>query len=244
MPAARRPRSARSSSRSTRQPRRPDPPRRDRPLPPRDRRADRYMDGRLITEMRTAAASAVATRYLARPEASVLASSAPACRRTATSRRCGSCARSTTCASGARAARQRSPTGSRRARGGIGRGRGARRGRRARGHDVADAGAARRWLMPGAHVNAVGAAAPTGASCTTSWCARRGCSSTRARRRCASRATSSRRARADGARRGDRRHAARAQTRSEITLFKSVGVAVEDVVTADLVYRKASRPPA
>src|SRR6266446_4374175 len=31
------------------------------------------MDGRLITEMRTAAASAVATRLLARPEASVLA---------------------------------------------------------------------------------------------------------------------------------------------------------------------------
>lgn len=31
------------------------------------------MDGRLITEMRTAAASAVATRYLARPDASVLA---------------------------------------------------------------------------------------------------------------------------------------------------------------------------
>ena len=27
----------------------------------------------------------------------------------------------------------------------------------------------------------------------------------------------------------------------EITLFKSVGVAVEDVVTADLVYRKALR---
>jgi alanine dehydrogenase len=33
------------------------------------------MDGRLITEVRTAAVSAVATKYLARPDASVLASS-------------------------------------------------------------------------------------------------------------------------------------------------------------------------
>ena len=29
------------------------------------------------------------------------------------------------------------------------------------------------------------------------------------------------------------------QTEEEVTLFKSVGVAVEDVVTADLVYREA-----
>jgi ornithine cyclodeaminase/alanine dehydrogenase-like protein (mu-crystallin family) len=29
------------------------------------------------------------------------------------------------------------------------------------------------------------------------------------------------------------------QTAEEVTLFKSVGLAVEDVVTADLVYRKA-----
>jgi len=31
------------------------------------------------------------------------------------------------------------------------------------------------------------------------------------------------------------------QSPDEVTLFKSVGVAVEDVVTADLVYRKAAR---
>ena len=31
------------------------------------------------------------------------------------------------------------------------------------------------------------------------------------------------------------------ETAEELTLFKSVGVAVEDVVTADLVYREARR---
>jgi ornithine cyclodeaminase/alanine dehydrogenase-like protein (mu-crystallin family) len=45
------------------------------------------MDGRLITEMRTAAVSAVATQLLARPDAETLAISARACRREVISRR-------------------------------------------------------------------------------------------------------------------------------------------------------------
>jgi alanine dehydrogenase len=42
------------------------------------------MDGRLITEVRTAAVSAVATKYLARTDASVLAIIGSGCRRAAT----------------------------------------------------------------------------------------------------------------------------------------------------------------
>src|SRR5437762_3994315 len=48
------------------------------------------MDGRLITEMRTAAVSAVATDHLARANTSVLAILGPACRRNVISKRCGS----------------------------------------------------------------------------------------------------------------------------------------------------------
>ncbi len=72
---------------------------------------------------------------------------------------------------------------------------------------------------------------------------RRGSTSTRARPPPSSRAMCSPR----NARRGDRR-GVRRLTRaprvwpSEITLFKSLGLAVEDVTAARLVYRKASEP--
>src|SRR5213593_3584432 len=63
------------------------------------------MDGRLITEMRTAAVSAVATKCLARPEASAF-------RRGATWRRCVSSARSVRSACGARGTPAPSPNSS------------------------------------------------------------------------------------------------------------------------------------
>ena len=61
------------------------------------------MDGRYITEARTAAVSAVSARFLARADAAGWRSSAAASRRAAISRRCSTSARSRRCASGRRA---------------------------------------------------------------------------------------------------------------------------------------------
>jgi ornithine cyclodeaminase/alanine dehydrogenase-like protein (mu-crystallin family) len=200
------------------------------------------MDGRLITEMRTAAVSAVATRCLARADASVLAILGSGVQ-------AGSHLEALRLVRGFRDVRVWSP---RRA--------GAfadRFGVRAvgtaeeavRGADVVVVATSSRtpvlqgeWLSPGTHVNAVGA-------CRPDWRELDDETVRRARLYVESREAAMRES-------GDVIAAGEvvgeigevvAGTRpgremsEEITLFKSVGVAVEDVVTADLVYREACR---
>ena len=200
------------------------------------------MDGRLITEMRTAAVSAVATRLLARPDASVLAIIGS-----------GVQARSHLEAlrlvRDLREVRVWSPRNSRAfaERHGV---RAAASAEAAvRGADVVVVATSSetpvlqgRWLAPGAHVNAVGAPRPT-------WRELDDDALARARVYVESREAATRES-------GDVIAAGRvfaeigevvAGTRpgrrdpGEITVFKSVGVAIEDVATADLVYRNASR---
>jgi len=99
-----------------------------------------------------------------------------------------------------------------------------------------------RWLSPGAHVNAVGAPRPTWRELDDDVLAR-------ARLYVESREAATRES-------GDVIAAGRVfaeigevvagaqpgrQSAGEITLFKSVGVAIEDVASADLVYRTALR---
>jgi alanine dehydrogenase len=198
------------------------------------------MDGRLITEMRTAAVSAVATRLLARPEASVLAilgSGVQArshlealrlvCRlaevRVWSPRNAGAFAeRFGVCAA-------------------------ASAEEAVRGADVVVVATASRtpvllgeWLSPGTHINAVGAV-------RSDWrelddaavgCARLYVESREAATREAGDVIAAGEVFAEigevvaGTRPGR-------QSAEEVTLFKSVGVAVEDVVAADLVYRAA-----
>ena len=67
------------------------------------------MDGRLITELRTAAVSAVATKLLSSPNASSLAILGSGVQARAHFRRCRWCARSTTFASGAATRSMRRP---------------------------------------------------------------------------------------------------------------------------------------
>lgn len=205
------------------------------------------MDGRLITEMRTAAVSAVATQRLARPEASVLAilgsgvqarSHLEALRLVRTFRdvRVWSPrnARAFAERAGVRAAGSAEEA--------------------VRGADVVVVATTSMtpvlqgaWLSPGTHVNAVGAPRPTWRELDDEALAK-------ARIYVESREAATRES-------GDVIAAGRIfaeigevvagtrpgrQSPDEITLFKSVGVAIEDVATADLVYRKAaqSRPAA
>jgi alanine dehydrogenase len=199
------------------------------------------LDGRLITEMRTAAASAVATRLLARPEASVLAILGS-----------GVQARSHLEAlSLVREFREVRVWSPRNAsvfaeRFGV---RAAVSAEEAvRGADVVVVATAARtpvlfgeWLSPGTHVNAVGAVRPD-------W---RELDDATLRR--ATLYVDSREAAAQEA--GDVIAAPSVfaeigevvagtqpgrQSAEEVTLFKSVGVAVEDVAAADLVYRAVS----
>jgi alanine dehydrogenase len=205
------------------------------------------MDGRLITEERTAAVSAVATKLLARPEAAVLALIGS-----------GSQARSHLKALRlVREFRQVRVWSPRRAEA------------FAREHEIQAAASAQAavdgadvivtattsrtpilhgaWLAPGAHVNAVGAPRPD-------WRELDDDLLQRARlfvdsREAAFKESGDVRAAGSvvaeigevvaGAQRGR-------ASRDEITVFKSLGLAVEDVVTADLVYRKflESRPRA
>jgi len=200
------------------------------------------MDGRLITEMRTAAVSAVATRLLARPEASVLAILGS-----------GVQARSHLGAMrlvrDLREVRVWSPRNARAfaERHGV---RAAATAEEAvRGADVIVVATSSetpvlegRWLSPGAHVNAVGAPRPT-------WRELHDDVLARARLYVESREAATRES-------GDVIAAGRVfaeigevvagaqpgrQSAGEITLFKSVGVAIEDVASADLVYRTALR---
>jgi ornithine cyclodeaminase/alanine dehydrogenase-like protein (mu-crystallin family) len=198
------------------------------------------MDGRLITEMRTAAVSAVATRLLARPDASVLAilGSGVQARshlealslvrhlaevRVWSPRNAGAFAErfGVHAAASAEAA--------------------------VRGADVVVVATASRtpvllgeWLSPGTHINAVGAVRPD-------WRELDDAAVGRARLYVESREAATREA-------GDVIAAGEVfaeigevvagtrpgrQSAEEVTLFKSVGVAVEDVVAADLVYRAA-----
>jgi alanine dehydrogenase len=200
------------------------------------------LDGRLITEIRTAAVSAVATQLLARPDASVLAilgsgvqarSHLEALRlvrrfgdvRVWSPRNAAAFAERF----GVRAAASAEDA--------------------VRGADVVVVATVSRtpvlfgeWLSPGTHVNAVGAVRPD-------WRELDNETVRRARLYVESREAAMREA-------GDVIAAGQVfaeigevvrglkpgrQSASEITLFKSVGVAVADVVTADLVYRRARK---
>ena len=198
------------------------------------------MDGRLITEMRTAAVSAVATKFLARPEASVLAILGS-----------GVQARSHLEAlrlvRGIREVRVWSPRNARAFAEQFKVRAAASAEEAVRGADLVVVATTSttpvlvgKWLSPGTHVNAVGAPRPT-------WRELDDDTLRRARIYVESREAATRESGdviAAGqivAEIGEVVVGAQPGRRSEeeITLFKSVGVAVEDVVTADLVYRKA-----
>jgi len=200
------------------------------------------MDGRLITEMRTAAVSAVATDALARAEVSVLAilgsgvqarSHLEALRlvrkfqevRVWSPRSCGEFARKYNVSAAASAEEA------------------------VRGADVVVVATSAttpvlrgEWLAPGTHINAVGATRPN-------WRELDDEVLRRARIYVESREAASKES-------GDIIAAGKIfseigevlagskngrQSNDEITLFKSVGVAVEDIVAADLVWRRKLR---
>jgi ornithine cyclodeaminase/alanine dehydrogenase-like protein (mu-crystallin family) len=199
------------------------------------------MDGRLITEERTAAVSAVATRLLARPEAAVLALIGS-----------GVQARSHLKALRLVRAFREVRVWSPRHAGAFAREFGVHAAASAeeccRGADVVVTATSSRtpvlrgdWLSPGTHVNAVGAPRPD-------WRELDDAVFGRARLYVDSREAAARESGdvigsgaevvaelgevVAGTRPGR-------QSAAEITVFKSLGLAVEDVVAADLVYRKA-----
>jgi ornithine cyclodeaminase/alanine dehydrogenase-like protein (mu-crystallin family) len=198
------------------------------------------MDGRLITEMRTAAVSAVATKCLARPEASVLGilgagvqarSHLEALRLVRTFREI----------------RVWSPRNARAFAKQFGIRAAASAAEAVRGADVVVVATTSQtpvllgeWLSAGTHINAVGAPRPTWRELDDAVlrAARIYVESREAATRESGDVIAAGRVDAEigevvtGAKRGR-------ESVSEITLFKSVGVAIEDVATADLVYRKA-----
>jgi len=198
------------------------------------------MDGRLITEMRTAAVSAVATKCLARPEASVLGilgagvqarSHLEAMRLVRTFREI----------------RVWSPRNARAFAKQFGIHASASAAEAVRGADVVVVATTSQtpvllgeWLSPGTHINAVGAPRPTWRELDDDVLrtARIYVESRDAATRESGDVIAAGHVYAEigevvtGAKRGR-------ESVSEITLFKSVGVAIEDVATADLVYRKA-----
>jgi alanine dehydrogenase len=198
------------------------------------------MDGRLITEMRTAAVSAVATRHLAREDASVLAILGSGVQ-------AGSHLEALRLVRTVREVRVWSPRN--------GKAFAERFGVRAvptaaeavRGADIVVVATSSQtpvlegeWLSPGTHVNAVGA-------CRPDWRELDDQLVRRTRLYVESREAATRESgdviAAGGifAEIGEVVAGARPgrQSAEEITLFKSVGVAVEDVAAADLVYREA-----
>jgi ornithine cyclodeaminase/alanine dehydrogenase-like protein (mu-crystallin family) len=199
------------------------------------------MDGRLITEMRTAAVSAVATRYLARRDASVLAILGSGVQ-------AGSHLEALRMVRGYRDVRVWSPrhAGAFAARFGV---RAAGSAEEAvRGADTVVVATNSRtpvlqgaWLSPGTHVNAVGACRPDSRELDDELV--RGARVYVESREAASRESGDVTAAGEiageigevvaGTRPGRR-------TEREITLFKSVGVAVEDIVAAEMVYRAVS----
>jgi alanine dehydrogenase len=203
------------------------------------------MDGRLITEMRTAAVSAVATRLLARPEASVLGilgagvqarSHLEALRLVRTFRE----VRVWSPRSAAAFAKQFGIRATASAEDAV------------RGADVVVVATASQtpvlkgaWLAPGTHINAVGAPRPT-------WRELDDDALGKAKLYVESREAATLES-------GDVIASGRIfaeigevvmgtkpgrQSADEITLYKSVGVAVQDVVSAELVYRKARQAAA
>jgi ornithine cyclodeaminase/alanine dehydrogenase-like protein (mu-crystallin family) len=202
------------------------------------------MDGRLITEMRTAAASAVATQCLANARTSVLAILGSGVQ-------AGSHLEALRLVREFREVRVWSPRHAQTF--------AARYGVRAagspeeavRGADTVVVATSSRtpvlrgeWLSPGAHVNAVGA-------CRPDWRELDDEAVHRGRLYVDSRESATRESGdviAAGevvAEIGEVIGGARPGRRSaeEVTLFKSVGVAVEDVVAAEMVYRSASKAP-
>ena len=198
------------------------------------------MDGRFITEMRTAAVSAVASQLLARPEASVLGILGS-----------GVQARSHLEAlrlvHAFRDIRVWSPRNARAFAKQFGIHAAPSAEEAVRGADVVVVATTSQtpvlsgaWLSPGTHINAVGAPRPT-------WRELDDDVLRKARIYVESREAATRESGdviaagqvvaeigevVTGAKRGR-------ESAGEITLFKSVGVAIEDVVSADLVYRKA-----
>ena len=202
------------------------------------------MDGRLITEMRTAAASAVATHLLARPDASVLAI-------------IGSGVQARSHLEALRLVRSFgevrvwSPRNARAFAEQFGVQAMGSAEEAVRGAHVVVAATSSttpvlmgEWLSPGTHVNAVGATRPE-------WRELDDAALARARifvdsKEAAMRESGDIIAASQGfGEIGEVIAGARPgrTTADEVTLFKSVGVAVEDVVSADLVYR-AALPPA
>jgi len=202
------------------------------------------MDGRLITEMRTAAASAVASHLLARPDASVLAI-------------IGSGVQARSHLEALRLVRSFgevrvwSPRNARAFAEQFGVQAMGSAEEAVRGAHVVVAATSSttpvlmgEWLSPGTHVNAVGATRPE-------WRELDDAALARARvfvdsKEAAMRESGDIIAAGQGfAEIGEVIAGARPgrTTADEVTLFKSVGVAVEDVVSADLVYR-AALPPA
>jgi thiomorpholine-carboxylate dehydrogenase len=200
------------------------------------------MDGRLITEMRTAAVSAVATKLLARPEASVLAilGSGVQARSHLEAMRLVRAFREIRVWSPRNApvfARQFGVHAAGSAAEAV------------RGADVVVVATTSQvpvlhgeWLSPGTHINAVGAPRPTWRELDDAILrtARIYVESREAATRESGDIIAAGRVDAEigevvsGAMRGR-------ESAGELTLFKSVGVAVEDVVTAELVYRKARK---
>ncbi|MEP6470628.1 MAG: DUF6496 domain-containing protein [Acidobacteriota bacterium] len=198
------------------------------------------MDGRLITEMRTAAASAAATKALARPDATVLAILGSGVQ-------AGSHLEALRLVRPLREVRVWSPRNAPAfaARHGL---RAVRSAEEAvRGADIVVVATTSQtpvlkgaWLSEGAHVNTVGATRPDWRELDDEALAR----STvfvDSREACSRESGDVIAGGKIAAEIGDVLSGAapgRTSTR-EITLFKSVGVAVEDVVSADLVYRAA-----
>lgn len=200
------------------------------------------MDGRLITELRTAAVSAVATRHLARPDASVLAilGSGVQARSHLEALRLVRDLREVRVWSPRRArafAEEHGVLAAASAREAV------------EGADVVLTATSSRepvlegaWLKPGAHLNAVGAPRPDWRELDDEVLRRS--------RIYVDSAEACRRESGDVIAAGADRIAAELgevvagvrpgrRSAGEITLFKSVGLAVEDVVAAGIVYRRA-----
>jgi len=198
------------------------------------------MDGRLITEMRTAAVSAVATRLLARPDASVLAilGSGVQARSHLAALRLVHAIREVRVWSPRNAAAFAKEFGVRAVPSAEAAVRGADLVVVATSSQTPVLSGA--WLAPGTHINAVGAPRPTWRELDDE--ALRRTKLYVEQREAATRESgdviASGKIFAEigevvaGTKPGR-------QSPDEITLYKSVGVAVQDVVSADLVYRKA-----
>jgi ornithine cyclodeaminase/alanine dehydrogenase-like protein (mu-crystallin family) len=202
------------------------------------------MDGRLITEMRTAAASAVATKHLARPDATVLAllgSGVQARSHLEALRLVRDIAeiRVWSPRNAAAFAREHGVTAAPSAEEAV------------RGADIVVVATTSQtpvllgeWLSPGAHINAVGATRPDWRELDDD--------TVRRARIYVDSAEAAPKESGDVLAAPDRVvgevGAVAAGTLpgrespEEITIFKSLGLAVEDVVAADLVYRRVSHP--